>query len=164
MSVRDYLAGAFSLAAGLLLKFWVIPTGVRIPQSAQFSPGLTPAAFPELLAYSLIVLGIISMGFTLLGAAQPQFEDVELGEAMSVRSSTRRAVLLFAAITGYLVGLYVLGFILSTVILLVGFLRLAGKQSWFRSLLIAVGTTGVIILLFSTLLNAPLPQGIIFDW
>lgn len=164
MSIRKYSAGLFSVASGLLLKFVLIPIGVPIPPYAEASPGLTPSAFPNVLAYSLIILGIFSLVFSLMEKSGAQDDDVSTGNAVSHKTLARRTIFLSLATAGYLVGLYTLGFNISTFIFLMGFLILAGKKGWIFSILVTIGTILIINIIFSYLLNAPLPEGIILSF
>jgi hypothetical protein len=60
-----------------------------------------------------------------------------------------------------LIALYLIGFLLGTLVYVFAFLRLSGKRSLISSLLVAAAATGFIYLLFVVLLQYKLYPGLL---
>ncbi|MFK4997112.1 tripartite tricarboxylate transporter TctB family protein [Bacillus sp. N9] len=65
-----------------------------------------------------------------------------------------------AAIILYVVLLNFIGFIISTILFLYGISFLLGQKKQLNAILFTIVTTGVFIVLFSVLLEIPLPRGL----
>ena len=74
-----------------------------------------------------------------------------------------RLIFTIGLIVGYLLVLNILGYILSTLLLMYGMFYDWEKKSWFSSLLFSIVTAGSSYLVFEVWLQCQLPRGI-FPW
>jgi putative tricarboxylic transport membrane protein len=118
-----------------------------------------PALFPSLIGLGFIVTGLILIGSGLRRRrAEPMLGGGEwLGSAPHVIN--------FLAVVGglllYMVASGWLGFILTSLLLLFGWLVLFRGGKWVSSFVIALGVTLVVDYAFSELLLVPLPLGLL---
>ena len=117
-----------------------------------------PNLFPTILGVGLIVCGIIliTKGYAKR-ATEPM---VAVGEWAQDRSNIINVIVLLGSIIFYVLASQWLGFILTSLIILITLLVRLGT-SWLPSLIIAIATTFIIHTLFAKVLLVPLPWGIL---
>lgn len=132
--------GAISISAALPLEFW-----------SEYGPG--PGFFPLVLGTGLVLMGITIGVVGWLGR-----------QAASASASDFRKPLLVAGImSGYLVLLQIAGFAVATGLFLFTLLHwVESRHAWY-ALVLAIGITLAIHIVFVTLLKTSLPSGI-FNW
>jgi len=133
---------------GIILLLMAIAFAIgawRLPEVAG-DEGMGAKLYPVGLAAVLAVLSIILM------VANAKGGGVKLSEKALAKG--------FPQIIGicilYVILLPILGFILCTIGMMLTCFWLKGERKWWLNLVIAVGLTVGIYLLFSTLLNVPL--------
>ena len=142
IAVAILLAG---FAGWLLLEANKLVFGtIRVPQTAFF---------PKVLASLLLVLAI-----ALLVQVLRQPNGGESSAKIEPEGWIRIGATL-ATLIGFAVVLEWLGFLLSTFLLMVLLLRAIEPQNWLRVFVIALATSLIAYLIFSWLLNIPLPTG-----
>ena len=142
IAVALLLAG---FAGWLLLEANKLAFGsIRVPQTAFF---------PKVLASLLLVLAI-----ALLIQSLRQPDGGESAEKIEPEGWIRIGATL-ATLIGFAFVLEWLGFLLSTFLLMVLLLRAIEPQNWLRVFVIALATSLIAYLIFSWLLNIPLPAG-----
>ena len=135
------------LAAFVLLEAGRLSFGsMRVPRTAFF---------PVILATLLLILSLILLGRALRGA--PTGRGPERIEA----EGWYRIGATLATLVGFALALERLGFLLSTLLLMVLLLRAIESLSWPRVLAVALVTSLVAYALFGWLLGIPLPAGIL---
>ncbi|WP_353248044.1 tripartite tricarboxylate transporter TctB family protein [Salinisphaera sp. T31B1] len=144
-------AGLWGAVIGLLLIFWLIPEYISVPPAAKFTPGPTPRTFPTILAWALVVSGIGSMIIDML--ARPVAQT-----APAYRLDWKTALLIAGLIALYVLLFHWAGFTVTTVIVLFGFLWLLSPLGVLPAAGVSVAVTLIIVALFSTLLQIPLPE------
>jgi polyferredoxin len=78
----------------------------------------------------------------------------------------KRFAIVAVVIAAYVLGLYLIGFVISTPIAMLGFvavLRSGKKVSIPASIIIAVATTAILYFVFVKLFAIPLPTGLLFS-
>ncbi len=135
----------------LVLVYAYIPAA-RVPEE----PG--PRAFPVVLGYSLLVVGIIiSLTAWLRSAKKPPAETVR---AVTSRESGIVAGT-FLLLVFYTFFMEKLGFMIATSVSIVIVMRaLLGMREWRFMLTFAVSVTAICWLFFVKLLETPLPRGL----
>jgi putative tricarboxylic transport membrane protein len=142
IAVAILLAG---FAGWLLLEANKLIFGsIRVPQTGFF---------PKVLASLLLVLAI-----ALLIQSLRQPDGGESSEKIAPEGWIRIGATL-ATLIGFAFVLEWLGFLLSTFLLMVLLLRAIEPQKWLRVFVIALATSLIAYLIFSWLLNIPLPAG-----
>jgi len=145
MPLVNRVAGMAAVLGGILLAVM----GWRLDPGTSRLPG--PGFFPLLIAFSMAGLGI----WLLL---HPGLEE----KRIAARSSRWKPFMIaLVSIMGYAGALTSMGYLLSTLVLLLVQLRWVEKQGWRSSLLIAALAAGVSLVLFRVLLRVPLPLGIL---
>jgi putative tricarboxylic transport membrane protein len=119
---------------------------IRVPQTGFF---------PAILAVLLLTFSIVLMIQTIRGSE---------GERIPEKIGTdgwRRIAASLATMLGFALVLESLGFLLSTVAVMVLLLRAIEAQKWSRVIAVAVVTSIACYFLFAWLLSIPLPAGIL---
>ena len=156
---NEFIPGAISVAIGVA----VIIYSSTMPPLGDGRPG--PGLFPSVIAGFLIVLGLVLVLRGVLlksGKAAPTQEEIAVAETEKALPKTQQWVnplVVLAAMAFYIVFAEILGFILTLVIVVAG-LMLFLKAKWWVALITAGVLTGVLFLVFQTLLLVRLPMGI----
>lgn len=123
---------------------------------------------PSLSSGFVLVLSAILLGLELSSAKkkgktedkhQDSSEEDE-NEAGESKSSLVSNLISFAWLVGLVAGIYLVGFLFSIPVWIISYLKVRGK-GWLQTFAIAIGTTGMIYVLFIVLLQANLYEGII---
>lgn len=144
MTAKGERAGAALAAVLGIGYFW---SALAMPDISIGDP-LGPSAFPLLLGALMALLG----GSLLVKPAR------EGSGSMGISVSTG-ALALLLGLYGY--GIPRLGYPLATFLFLGLASRLLGERSWLWGLLLSVGISSGVFLLFTTILDIPLPLGIL---
>ena len=140
-------AGVYAVAVSLALGLW-----------RQNSPG--EGLFPFIAAVAVTVFSLAG----LVGALSARHAPSPPGDGeQALRTTLARLCAYLAALIFYAAALDVLGFIVSTVLVVVFILRIAEGYGWRMTLGIAVGTAVGCQLLFVYWLGAILPAGFLWD-
>lgn len=137
----------------ILLSVAVWITSGQFPSVGDTDVG--PGFFPR-----LIVNGLILMSLVLIAAA---FRPGQAAEEAGPPTSWRRTILGFVCMFVFLALVYLGGFHLATPVFLLGFMWLFGYRKPIASILVAVLVTLFIYLIFETVLQVPLPAGVLFE-
>lgn len=117
-----------------------------------------PDLFPVIIGSGLIICGIILI---VKGMARRATEPmVAVGDWAQDRSNVLNVVLLLGSIAFYILFSGWLGFIPTSLLILIMLLVRLGS-GWLTSLMVAVATTLIIHTLFAKVLLVPLPWGIL---
>lgn len=140
-------AGAYAVAVSLVLGLW-----------RQNSPG--EGLFPFIASVAVTAFSLAGLAGVLSARHAPSPPDH--GEH-GLRTTLVRLCAYLAALIFYAAALDALGFIVSTVLVVVFILRIAEGYGWRMTLGIAVGTAVGCQLLFVYWLGAILPTGFLRD-
>lgn len=164
---RDILAGLVLL--GFAIVVWIAAEAIR---ETPLDDEVGADGFPKLLAGSLGVLALLLIGQTLLArrrgakralsaAAEP---PVTRGEGETPMPSPGRQHLRAAGMLAigivYVAVLETLGFILSTLLLLLAVALYSGRPPTIGMAALAVAGAALLYVLFVRVLGVPLPPGI----
>lgn len=145
--------------------FLVLSLQIENRANSLIGPGTWPAA----LMAMMLVLGILltinvfrkkkEEAPAAVTDTIPGDEDV-MAEYEDEMLYPKKFYYMLGLLVVYIVGLYFIGFILSTVILIAVAALLFGMKKWVNALVTAVVSTAGFIVLFPILLNLPFPRGI----
>ena len=139
--------GAYAIAVSAGLGLW-----------RQNSPG--EGLFPFIAAVAVTAFALAG----LAGMYGSRWQHVDAGDGVGhMRATVMRLGAYLAALIFYAAALDALGFIVSTVLVVVFILRMAEGHAWGTTLAIAAGTAAVCQVLFVYLLGAILPTGYLWD-
>lgn len=147
MQNADRMSSLFFLALGLFIliySLWTLPIGtVYAPE---------PGFFPLLVGIVMTSLALVLVirAFSEKAAMLPQFE-----------SRWTRVLFTSATILLYVFFMELAGFLLSTSLFVLFYLKAIEKVGWMGSLLFTIPTVCVTYFSFTYLLGVPLPRGVI---
>ena len=139
--------GVYALAVSLSLGLW-----------RQNSPG--EGLFPFIAAAAVTALSLAGLAATLGARHAPAQSEVG---SIGVRTAALRLGAYLAALVFYAAVLDALGFIVSTILVVVFILRIAEGYGWRTTLAVAAGTVVGCQILFVRWLGALLPTGFLWD-
>ncbi|AWJ82565.1 permease subunit (plasmid) [Azospirillum sp. TSH58] len=156
----DLFAGA--VVAAVAVAAIVVSGG--FPTMAGLDTDVGPARFPIIYAGALIVLSAILVIGRLLPkrGAQAQAAPAE-PPAPAEAFRFHRVAIGVVATAVYIYMLSLIGYLPTTVVFLIGMMRLMGMRSWVRAPIIAVAVTAFLYLVFLYALQIPLPDGSLFE-
>jgi Tripartite tricarboxylate transporter TctB family len=140
--VRASGAAVFSAALATAAAYAVF-TALRWPPKA--------ALFPLVMGIPLLVLALAQM---LIELRAPQPPAGPPGAGMA-------ALAILAWMAGFIVLVLLLGFPLAVPLLIVAYLRVAGREPWPLSIALAAAAWGIFHLLFQKLLHFPFEAGLL---
>ena len=143
------------IASGLFTAFaiFIITISSKYPPSNHGVPG--PGVFPIIIA-TLIILSAIALIVVTLKSSAKGDTEVDL--------KSKNIINVYIAMTGlviYLVLLPMLGFVSTTFVMLLLYVRWFSKRAWWKCIVISLVFTLAIFFLFGTVLNVPMRFGLI---
>ncbi|WP_320130236.1 tripartite tricarboxylate transporter TctB family protein [uncultured Sphaerochaeta sp.] len=141
------------IVSGLFIVFaiFIIAIAIGYPPSNHGVPG--PGMFPIIISF-LIILASISLIISTI--RMPKEQDT----AIDLRSS--KILNVYITMGGLIVYILLLpnvGFISTTSIMLILFIKWFSKRSWWKCIVISVCFTLAIYVLFGSVLNVPMRYG-----
>jgi len=152
---RDFIIGLATAAAGLVLLWPIIPW--QIKTAAAQTDEISPTLFPQMLAWLLVVLGIVQM---VTHWRRGRSAALEIGSAWEPILRAAGAVAI-AALYVYLMP--IMGYRLATILALAGMVLYLGKGRFWRAALVGVVGALIVAETFSRGLGVPLPRGMWMD-
>ena len=151
------MAGASMKKADLLVALIIVPICLYVFYESGNWPKQALIGAPTLIPWGVAIC--------LLVAAGMQFVRALTGRALPLEErltgATRRRVIFAGLLTGgYAALVSYVGFLATTSLYLALFGLAAGERRWVRLIAFAVTVPIAIYLIFSTILNVPLPPGI----
>lgn len=130
-----------------------------LPRASVGKP-LDPIIFPLFLGIGMTLCGILMLATT--GKEKDAKESKQIKKPTLKGISIDSKLIIFTCVMGILYGILFepLGYVLSTIIFMGGLLFAIndGLKKWKTNILVAVGFSVVVYVLFSYLLNIPLPM------
>ncbi|MEH7237170.1 tripartite tricarboxylate transporter TctB family protein [Bacillus sp. JJ1562] len=158
-SKKDYLF--YSIVIAFAGFFLMSTTQIH---SANKTTILGPKAWPSIILILMLVLaimGIIKTFITSKKAAAAQLEKSKETEEPEKRIfNIPMSIISILSIILYSVGLYVFGFIISSILFLYLLTQVLGAKKQLVIILVSVILTVFFVWLFSIVLKVPLPRGI----
>jgi hypothetical protein len=175
MRQQSIVVGLFSLGLGLLLHFWLIPNFISVPGNMA-RPVLSPAFWPEILAFMAMIAGVIILVFAFkqsdlaiteeptkeLGVPADESSSASIEGSQQGEESQPNVIRLFAfvvAMTLYAKYLDYLGMALASVLMLLASFYLLGERRLGLVLSISVLLPLVLYAFFLHVAGVSIPQG-----
>jgi putative tricarboxylic transport membrane protein len=142
------------IVAGIFttLSLFIIIMAFKLPAAKNGVPG--PGYWPIMIALVMLVASI-TVGIQALASK----DDTPLFLA---GSDHIRVYISMGALVVYLVGIYYIGFCVSTFIMLYGFITWFGNYRWYFRLVTAFAITAIVYTVFQFVLHVPFRFGILF--
>jgi len=150
-------AGLALLAIGYLFAARRYPLDTLTTPGPGIAPLGSGLALLALAVWLFIVAGSVSPARAAGGLPEIRVAPTRPTESAPQRPGSRTALLMCGALVLYAGLLPRLGFLGSSVALVVVSSRLMGLEGWWRPAVLALGVTGVAYLLFARWLGVPLP-------
>lgn len=138
-------------SAMIALGLYVILTARTFPEGTGGVLG--PGFFP-------ILLGILLIGLSALQLFNTRKEKAVATAFLT--ESTKRVLLACLIIIGYMAGIAILGFLISTPLFLFGIMWFFSVRKWSTLFISSIATTAVLYFVFLKFLSVSLPTGILF--
>ncbi len=138
-------------SAMIALGLYVILTARTFPEGTGGVLG--PGFFP-------ILLGILLIGLSALQLFNTRKEKAVATAFLT--ESTKRVLFACLIIIGYMAGIAILGFLISTPLFLFGIMWFFSVRKWSTLLISSIATTAVLYFVFLKFLSVSLPAGILF--
>ncbi|MBP1932687.1 tripartite tricarboxylate transporter TctB family protein [Ammoniphilus resinae] len=132
----------------MILAVAVYAMTLQFPSLEGFETG--PAFFPKMLSIVFFILGV------LLFLQSFRSSNDKLPEKM------RDALIIMVLMLVYLYLVTLLGFNISTPIILVIFLAFLKVRTWYSYIALPIGVTFFVYLIFQVFLGVPIPEGAMF--
>ncbi len=137
----------------------------RIVLTAAIEKGniINARFYPRVVGFVVLTIAIIeifiAVKHVITETAEAETPETEK-DVQKNALNNRRLIIFITMIIIYQVLFFVIGFVLSTLVFLVAVFRFLGCRSKVKLIVTSVVMTGTIYLLFSVVLNVPLPRGI----
>jgi putative tricarboxylic transport membrane protein len=142
----------FISTAFMALSMFTIYLASILPDSRGGVPG--PALWPNLVSAIMFVAAFI-VGITAL--------KEKTGQPIGLTGNDQvRVYITMAALVGYFISMNTIGFVVSTVIMLYGFITWFSKYQLIKRIMLSVIITAIVYSLFSYVLKVPFRFGILF--
>ena len=145
---KGNLAAAAFFAALAIFVFWEIR---GFPGGRKGVPG--PAVFPEIIAV-LMLMACISLVITTVRMTPEEDRPLRL-----LSNDSMRVYLSMVILVAYIILIPILGFCISSTLMLFGFIMWFGRYSFPVCLVTSGAITGIIFFVFSEILNVPFRFG-----
>ncbi len=149
-----------NLVAGVvcaLLAIYVLVTAMGYPTAEAYGTGVPgPGLWPGLIAACLLLASIGLIVGTLM-TKKEAFSKLPMWT-----EGTKRAYLSMAILIVYVAVLPTVGFIISSVAMLVVFIQWFSKMKIWKTILISIAATLAIYFVFKSLLNVPVDFGMFY--
>ena len=155
------------VSASLIQRFvsisFLILSGIYLAASLSLPVGKVGKPGPGMVP---VGIGIILTVLCLLHVIEVFFFEKNRGVqkeegGVLTRADVLRVIGVVSVLIVYMILFPVLGYTLSTIILMVAVLRLLQMHGWLRIVLISILTSGCSYYIFDRFLDVPLPKGII---
>ena len=130
----------------------------------------TPAKlFPWAIGVPMAVLAVFHLlrdwqGEKKQAATGSPPVDIEFAKGIDAAVARSRALASFAWIIGFLLGIWIIGFSISTALVIFLYLKFQAGESWGLSIVLTCGGWLIYYGLFEYLLRLPFPDPKIFAW
>lgn len=149
---RNFLSGLIMLVIGVSLIFILIPMGIDTPKKIRYA-ALSPNYYPYIVATILSILG----GAIIFRSRH--FEP-DNSSPKAHPHAFKRICLFLLLLAIYAGALNILGFVIASMLALVGSLLLAGERRAFIIIPVAALLPVILYLFFYKIANIPIPLGI----
>jgi hypothetical protein len=144
----------------------IVACGVYVVAEAS-GWGLQARLFPWVIGIPLVTLAVLQFFFTLRSNAAVPVVGQDTTEAEQIGfwnpDARRETLRLGAWVATFLVGIALFDFPIGVPLGMFLYLKLESKETWWLSLLLAVGTWGYMHLLFDMMLHVAWPGGLLTD-
>lgn len=156
MKYGNLLLGIVAVVAGIMI--YVLGKMQKLEFIKNNMPG--PGMFPTLCAVAIVVCGLaLILEFFLKSGKKAGEKDPELEENVLNPHELRNLLILMIMGGLVLVLTEYLGLLTCLCLSIVAYIKIQGKDPWWRAIAIAIGTTVFLYFVFVMFLRVPVPKG-----
>ena len=162
--MKEIVFSAAVMAAGVIVYLLTL----MFPSEFAQQGGVGPGFFPRVMAILLFVLGGILLHRSLRLRSQQRKQQSSMDrQPLPGSRANQPVVMAFVIILCYAVGIYFVGFLIGTMLFLLGMISFYTSGFKWRRLLqfilpVSAGITVVIYLVFRVAIRIPFPRGMLF--
>ena len=150
----------FSICALIFFIVWVY-----VAQEWRLQARLYPWA----IGFPMVVFAVIQVildlrGFKPTKTSDSAPVDFQFTKEIDPALAKKRAIVMFTWFFCFLLGVWLVGFPISIVVMMFTYLKIQSKESWGLSIGLTAIAYGFFWSLFVKLLTLPFPEGRIFAW
>ena len=160
-NIFEIIVNIFVISVALMLHI------IALGYTRYSGKSLGAGTFPRIITTILIVFSLVNVIRAIRDIRVSNYnESKSKGTELSIKERISnfikgRVFLSIIAIILYYFGLEYIGFIVSSILYIIGMLFLMHYNGWIWKLIIAIAATSFIYLTFGYLLKVPLPRGIL---
>jgi hypothetical protein len=141
-----------------LIVIVVVGLGLWIGRSWPYETGL----FPRATGYTIILVAIVSL-FLEIRRKMRQTENAGAPPVIEA-DLAKKALVSFGWLAGFIAGIWILGYVLASLLYVFFYMKVKGKQSWLITILITVGAYVFMWSIFGLLLGIKWFPGALWGW
>ena len=136
----------------LVLSGYVIQDAWQMPPSMTFGPG------PGFLPFWLGVVLAVFAAILFVSAWQRQATEKDSKPVFPGKQALFGIGLVLVGLAGYIFLIEILGYLVDTFLFIVFLMKVVEREKWRLTLMVAVGTTAALFIIFQFLLEIKLPS------
>lgn len=149
-----------STAAILFSVGLVIILTAALWQSRDF--GYRAGLFPWAIGFPVLALALVQLGLDIAGKTKfREVSESEFAENLPQDVQRRRTAVIIGWIFGFYIAIWLLGFSLAVPVMIILYLKIAGREKWPIAILLALIAWGFFYGLFDHTLHVPFPDPLI---
>jgi putative tricarboxylic transport membrane protein len=125
--------------------------------SGWASDGPQAGYFPYYIGLLICISSLVTAGQTLFKLKHDTHVFVE-------RDQLRQIMVILLPSLGYVLGVQFIGIYISSAVFIGLFMRIVGKYSWLRSIVVGTAVSVISFMLFEVWFKIPLPKGPLEEW
>jgi len=139
----------------------VVLVALALWQSRNF--GFRAGLFPWAIGIPTLVLALLQLNKDVTGRKKPQAAAATWEAALEIplEVATRRTLAIIGWTVGFFVMIWLLGFTYAVPVVMILYLKLAGREKWPMTLIVTFFTWLFFHGLFERALNVPFPEGLL---
>ena len=150
----------FSICALIFFIVWVY-----VAQEWRLQARLYPWA----IGFPMVIFAVIQVILDLRGYKPKETPDgapvdFQFTKDIDPALAKKRAIIMFSWFFGFLLGIWLVGFPISIVVMMFTYLKIHSRESWALSISLTAIAFVFFWMLFVKLLTLPFPEGRIFAW
>ncbi len=152
----DLVLSVSAILGGILILILTKVQGLLLVKSGKMGPGF----FPAICGIAIIICGLLLLAELWHSRRRSGVEETGEGEENLFNVNELRNLLLFTALGAMvlLLSKYI-GLLTCLGLCVILYLKLQGKESWLKSMIIGVCMSGFLYAVFVLFLHVPVPKG-----
>lgn len=148
--------------ASLFTLFIIIVSGVALWYSRRFN--FRTGLFPWFAGFAVLAAALAQLIVEVTGSGQKHETDTQQDSDLPVNTVRRRTATIFSWIIGYCAAVWLLGFSIGGPVCTFIHLKVGARETWLRTVILAVCAWIFIYALFDQVLHLPFPTGVLLQW